>query len=173
MKIDDMGRRLTGAFRNAVVWGAAWFTLGAVVTAVIRLADGISPPIALADGIFMGTKIGVMGGVVGGAFSVFLSLFYRGRRLSELRALRFGIGGGIMAGMFVTGILLTGGGLAVLPFIIEDALMAAVFGGLTAGGSVKLAQRAESLPIRDSLGRLDGAEPVAAPRVVRERVVNE
>ena len=149
MNVDNIIVRLAGAFRNAVVWGGAWFTLGAIVAFGFRLGDGVHPGIALADAIFMGMKIGFIGGVSGAAFAGLISVFYRGRRLSDLSWLRFGIGGAIMAGLFVPAFLLvanlvSGEGFAALRYIIDDGLMAAVFAGITAAGSLKLAQRANA-----------------------------
>lgn len=150
MESDDILRRLIGAVKNAVVWGGAWFTLAAAVAAPIRLSDDVSVPIAIADALFIGTKVGVIGGIAGAAFAGLISVFCRGRRLSEISWLRFGVGGAIMAGLFVpsfllAGNLISGDGLTVLPFIIDDGIMAAVFGGITAAGSLKLAQHADAL----------------------------
>ena len=150
MNTRNIVRFLGGAFRNAVVWGGAWFALAAAVAIPLRLADGVHPGLALGDAIFIGTKVGFIGGAAGAAFAALISVVYRGRRLSEINWLRAGMGGAIMAGLFVLGFLLaanllSGDGFAVLPLILDDVLMAVVFGGITAGGSMKLAQRAEAL----------------------------
>ena len=120
----------------------------------------------------------VMGGLTGGAFSLFISQFYRGRRLSEISWARFGIGGGIVAGLFVPGFLqlanlLTGGGLVPLDAIRGDMIMATAFGGIAAAASMWLAQRAED-PANGSersIERLDGGDPLAAMEAndVRQR----
>jgi hypothetical protein len=79
-----------------------------------------------------------------------MGTLYRGRRLNEMSALRFGLGGGIMAGLFVPLFLqamslLSGGGPVPMELIFDDAVLAALFGAVAAGGSLKLAQRAEPL----------------------------
>lgn len=157
---DDMVRRLTGAFRNALVWGGAWFILAAVVGATIRLGD-VPLPIALADGLFIGARVGFIGGIAGAAFAGLISVVCRGRRLSEISWLRFGVGGAIMAGLFVPGFLLAGNlisgdGFPVLVHILDDGIYAAVFGGITAAGSLKLAQRADALSAGTPHDLLDG-----------------
>ena len=53
------------------------------------------------DAIAIAAKLGIIGGVAGVAFSAVVGLLYRGRRLSDISAMRFGVGGGIMAGLFV------------------------------------------------------------------------
>lgn len=83
MNIDSIIRRVTGAAKNAVVWGAAWFILAMTVFGVSRVT-GVGPAhVSLLDAIGMSIRVGVMGGITGGAFSAFIGTFYRGRRLSE------------------------------------------------------------------------------------------
>lgn len=159
MDVDSIITRVAGAFRNAVVWGGAWFTLATPVGAAIRLGEGVSAPIALADGIFIGVRVGFIGAIAGAVFAGLISVIHRGRRLSELSWLRFGAGGAIMAGLFVPAVLLAGNliagdGSPALAHILDDGVYAAVFGGITAAGSLKLAQRAEALPSSESHGQL-------------------
>src|SRR4051794_30282950 len=108
--------RLRAAFRNAVVWGVAWGGLGSVVATIMRVLDQIPFGGAVLDGIGMGVRIGVIGAIAGTAFFAFISLAYRGKRLSEISWLRFGVGGAVLAGLFVPAFLqamnlLTGGSL--------------------------------------------------------------
>ena len=179
----DIIRRLHGAFRNAAVWGAAWFTLAAVVTIGLRLGDGIHPGIALGDALVTGIRVGIMGGVAGTAFAAFISLFYRGRRLSEISWVRFGLGGGMLTGVFVPtflilGNLLSGDGFPVLAHVLDDGLYAAVFGGISAGGSMWLAQRAgalssaaqEQLDGEHALDSLGEGESAQEPLTQRSRL---
>ena len=145
-------RRLGGAMKNALAWGVAWFALSFVVILALRAIGVVVPPrVSVLDAVGMSIKFGVMGGITGGAFSVFISLRYRGRRLSEIDWARFGIGGGIVAGVFVPGFLvtanlMTGGGLLPFGAIRGDMITAALFGGIVAGASMWLAQRAEAAP---------------------------
>lgn len=175
----DFIRRLKGAVRNAVVWGAAWFGLTVVTCGVLRAVGVFTPKTFwLLDAVFIAARVAVMGAIAGGFVSMLISLLYRGRRLSEISWVRFGLGGGIAAGLFVPAFmvaarLLSGDGLPPLGAIDSDALLAAVFGGISAGGSMWLAQRgqAASLAAPDRHERLvPGTEPFQARDVAqRER----
>ncbi|HEU0055055.1 MAG TPA: hypothetical protein VFQ39_17835 [Longimicrobium sp.] len=169
MAIQDFLRRAKGAVTNAVVWGAAWFGLTVATVGVLRTTGVIhAPGFWLFDAIFIGMRVGIMGGLAGGAFSALIGFLYRGRRLSQINWVRFGLGGGIVAGLFVPAFmilasLLTGGGLPTS--IAEDVVLAALFGAITAGGSMWLAQRADAASIGgpDRHERLaSGAEPFRA-----------
>ena len=163
MADEGKSRRLSAIFRNAVVWGVAWGGLGTAVSALFRLSDKIPFFNALLDGIGMGVRIGVVGALTGAAFAAFISVAYRDKRLSEISARRFGIGGAILAGAFVpawmqTMNLLTGGGFVPWNLITSDVVMATVFGGVTAAGTMLLAQRYEAknpVTAQDILGRVD------------------
>jgi hypothetical protein len=172
MNAESIMRRVTGAVKNAVVWGAAWFLLAMGVFGVARIT-GVGPDhVSLLDAIGMSMRIGVMGGITGGAFSAFIGTFYRGRRLSQIDLVRFGIGGAIFGGSFVGAFLLsanllTGGGLSALRYIVDDILIGTGFGGATAAATMWLAQRAErvsdggdyEVEHRDP-ERLKGADPL-------------
>ena len=166
----DAKRRLRGAFRNSVVWGVAWGVLGTTVTATMRLFDGIPLLNAIGDGIGMGIRIGVMGGIAGAAFSTFISVAYHKKRLAELSALRFGIGGAVVAGLFVPAFMQTmnivfGDGPVPWGLLYFDIAIAAFFGGVTAGGTIKLAQHAESLAPLAEQDALDAPERAALPAI--------
>jgi hypothetical protein len=151
MEANDILRRVIGAVRNAVVWGGAWGVLASAIGATVRLADGIPLGIAIGDGIVTGARFGFVGGATGAAFAVFISLFYRGRRVSQISWARFAVGGAVVAGLFLPAFLLTanllsGDGFPVMSDILDDVPLAALFGGLTAAGSIWLAQRGAALP---------------------------
>ena len=166
--------RLRAAFRNAVVWGVGWGAFGTVVATAMRLADRIPLGGAILDGIGMGIRIGFMGALAGTAFFAYIAAAYRGKRLSEISWVRFGIGGFIVAGLFVPGALqmmnlLTGGTLVPWNLVLDDFVFSAFFGGITAAGTMILAQRDEAAhPItveellhrmeNDSLGAGDAVE---------------
>ena len=169
MDADNIITRVACAFRNAVVWGGAWFTLAVPVGVAFRLGE-VSVPIALADGVFIGMRIGFIGGISGAAFAGLISVLYRGRRLAEISWLRFGLGGAVMAGLFVpafllAGNLISGDGWPALQYILDDGVYAAVFGGITAAGSVKLAQRAEALPSAETREQLPWPQSASEPGV--------
>lgn len=155
---DSFFKRLGGAIRNAVVWGAAWFALTVATVTVLHLAGvATSQGFWLLDSIAIGMRAAVLGGIAGSAFSAFISLFYRGRRVSQINWMRFGIGGGIVTGLFVPTFfvvanLLSGDGMPALANIDEDIVLTAIFGAITAGGSMWLAQRGQPVPIAGRRG---------------------
>ena len=141
--------RLRATFRNSLVWGVAWGTLGSAVASVMRLIDKIPLGYALLDGLGMGIRIGVVGAIASAAFFAFISVVYRGKRLSEISWIRFGIGGATVAGLFVPAFLQTmnlisGGGLVPWHLVFDDFVLSALFGGITAAGTMILAQRDEA-----------------------------
>lgn len=164
---DSFLKRLGGAIRNAVVWGAAWFGLTVATVAVLHLAGvATSQGFWLLDSIAIGMRAAVLGGIAGSAFSAFISLFYRGRRVSQINWMRFGVGGGIVTGLFVPTFfvvanLLSGDGMPSLANIDEDIVLTAIFGAVTAGGSMWLAQRGQPVPIGGRRGddRLGAGTP--------------
>lgn len=163
--MSDEGRfpRLRAAFRNALVWAAGWGGLGTAVATAMRIADRIPLGYAILDGIGMGVRIGFIGAIAGTAFFAFISMAYRGKRLSEISWVRFGIGGAILAGLFVpsflqTMSLLTGGGLVPWHLVFDDLVFSAAFGGITAGGTMIIAQRDEAahpVTVQDLLERME------------------
>ncbi len=141
--------RLRATFRNSVVWGVVWGTFGSAVATVMRIYDRIPFGYAVRDGLGMGIRIGFIGAIAAAAFFAFISVAYRGKRLSEISWLRFGIGGAIVAGLFVPAFLqamnlLTGGELVPWNLLSDDLVLSAVFGGITAAGTMKLAQMDEA-----------------------------
>jgi hypothetical protein len=162
MNVSHFRKRLIGAVKNGMVWGVAWFGLAFVMILVLRTIGVVVPAsISLIDAIGMSIKFGVMGGITGAAFSVFISLLYRGRRLAEISRVRFAIGGGVVAGLFVpafmmAGNLISGDGFPPFAAIRGDILAAALFGGIAAGASMWLAQRRQADAGR---GRVDLGRP--------------
>jgi hypothetical protein len=107
MPDENKFSRLRATFRNSLVWGVAWGTFGSAVATVMRMIDKIPFGNALLDGLGMGIRIGFAGAIAGAAFFAFISVAYRGKRLSEISWLRFGIGGAIVADLFVPSFLQT------------------------------------------------------------------
>jgi hypothetical protein len=161
MNVANILRRLRGAVGNAAVWGAGWFVATLAVFAALAVAG---EPFSWEGAVKLAARTGVMGGIAGGAFSAVIGLLYRGRRLSEISWVRFGVRGGIVAGLFVpvvmiVGRTLSGDGPLPMQNFLSSALVAAVLGGVAAGTSLKLAQRADArLPSRISQDQLDGSE---------------
>jgi hypothetical protein len=163
VSIENRTTRLRGLFRNSMVWGVAWGTFGTGVASVMRLIDGIPFGYALLDGLGMGIRIGFAGAITGAAFFAFISAAYRGKRLSEISWQRFGIGGAVVAGLFVPSFLqtmnlLTGGGLVPWSLLSDDFFLSALFGGITAAGTMIIAQRDEAahpVTAEDLLNRME------------------
>ncbi|HEX6040279.1 hypothetical protein [Longimicrobium sp.] len=160
MSTDNIIRRLRGAVGNAVVWGACWAATACAVMAGMVIT-GLAPEGAmLIDAPLVGARFGVMGAITGGAFSLAIGLLYRGRRLSEISWMRFGVGGGLAAGLFVPAFmtvarLLSGDSFLPLENLLTNGSLSALFGGVAAGASMWLAQRAERLS-GGGPGRLSG-----------------
>jgi hypothetical protein len=180
MSDENKGRRRRAVFKNAVMWGVTWGALGSAVATVFRLNDKIPFGHAVMDGIGMGVRIGVVGALAGAAFSAFISVAYRGKRLAEISWARFGIGGAILAGLFVptwleTASILTGGGLVPLNLVTDDIIFSTVFGGITAAGTMILAQRHEAknpVTVDELLERMENQSlgpGEAAAHAARER----
>ena len=148
MNVHDIVRRLAGAARNAIVWSVAWFALAFVTLLAMRTIGVVVPAsIGVLDALGMAIRVGIVGGITSGAFSAFMSFAYRGRRLAEISWPRFGLAGAVVAGVFVPAFmiganLLTGGGLVPFSAIRSDIVIATIFGGVAAGASMWLAQRA-------------------------------
>ncbi|HKW11732.1 MAG TPA: hypothetical protein VJO33_15200 [Gemmatimonadaceae bacterium] len=154
-------RRLRGVVRNALVWGAGWSTFSFGMFTILRLF-GVFPSATWVQGLGLAARFGIVGAVAGGAFSTVIGFLYRGRRLREISWVRFGIAGALITGVFVPLFLqamnlISGDGLVPWRLVLDDALWTAVFGGVVAGGSLKLAQRADALAGRSD-GRLTAVE---------------
>jgi hypothetical protein len=164
MAVDAVFRRLRGAVGNALVWGVGWFTAALAVFGTLRIAGIISVP--WVEVLVTAVKAGIIGGVAGGVFSSVIRLLYHGRRLSEISWVRFGIGGAVVTGMFVPVFLqlmnwLSGDGLVPWQLVLDDVPLTAVFGGVAAGGTLKLAQLADAKLLggtQDHLDRLEGVD---------------
>lgn len=174
MNARNIIRRLAGAAKNAVLWGGAWFGLAFGTIIGLRTMGVVVPPeIGVLDAVGMAIRVGIVGGMAGGAFATFISVFYRGRRLSEINWMGFALGGAVVAELFVLAFfaipsLVSGDAFPPLDGILSDLVIAAVFGGIAAGASMWLAQRAETPSIEgpdryDSLYAGSAPETQAAP----------
>jgi hypothetical protein len=167
----DMGRRrLRGVARNALVWGAGWFVAAMVMMTAMRAFGMLPAGVRWIDEVGMAIKFAIFGVLAGAVFSSVVRVVYRGWRLSEMHALRFGLLGAAVTAVFVplfmqTMNLLSGDGLVAWSLVLDDVPFTAIFGGLAASGSLWLAQRAGGG--RESgggpaPGAVDG-EPLLAP----------
>ena len=175
MSLDDLLRRLRGAFGNAVVWGAAWFTVAFVVATllfVLGVIDGRGSPLLALLGLPI--RIGLAGFFAGGLFSLVISLVYGGRRLADINWVRFGIGGGLAVALLMPPLyqllnILSGTGPIPWRLLLDDVPWMSVMGGVAAAGTLKLAQYAERLRLGGSADRLEETEDAERlPRAERE-----
>lgn len=149
---SNMVRRLRGVVGNAVVWSGFWFGIALTVSTLMGLLEG---PFVWA-GIWRGAaRVGAVGGLAGAVFSTFIGLRYHGRRLSEISWLRFGLGGGVVAGLFLPALMFVGrtiSGDAPLPpgKYLSSALIAAAFGAVAAGVTMFMAQRGNAVATGDA-----------------------
>ncbi len=164
-------RTLRAVVRNALVWGAGWAALSFVVFNALLAAGLLSGTMWWADGLLVAVRFGMVGVLAGGAFSAAVRLLYQGRRLSHLSPVRFGIAGGVVAGVFVPAFLqamnvLSGGEMVPMALVLDDAALSALFGAVAAGGTLKLAQHAApALPSgAEQAGIAGGAPGPAAQR---------
>jgi hypothetical protein len=163
MSDESRFTRLRAAIRNAAVWGVGWGAIGSAVATTFRLVDKIPFGNALLDGIGMGVRIGFIGAIAGTAFFAFIGLAYRGKRLRDISWVRFGVGGAILAGLFVPAFLqtmnlITGGSLVPWNLVFDDSIFSAAFGGITAAGTMFLAQRYEArhpVTVQELLERME------------------
>jgi hypothetical protein len=180
MADENTVTRLRATIRNSVVWGIGWGIIGTAVATAMRLIDKIPVGHAVLDGIGMGIRIAVIGAISGAAFFAFIGIAYRGKRLKEISWRRFGLGGLVVAGLFVPAFLqtmnlLTGGELVAWNLLSDDFVFSALFGGITASGTMILAQRAEAahpVTVQELLDRMERqslGEGAAAPSRKPER----
>jgi hypothetical protein len=144
------------------VWGAGFSVLGFGLFSVLRLT-GVLTRGNWVDGLGLAARMGIVGFVAGAAFSSVIRLVYHGRRLRDINWIRFGIAGGIATGVFVPLFLqamnvLTGGPMVPWRLVLDDGIWATVFGAIAAGGSLKLAQRADAANTRKRQDQLDEAD---------------
>jgi len=157
-------RRLRGLVKNALVWGAGWSALAFGVIAILRLTGVISGG-SWREALGLAARFGIVGAAAGAAFSTVIGLAYHGRRLRNISWVRFGIAGAVVTGVFVPLFLqamnvLSGDGMVPWRLVLDDAIWTAVFGGIVAGGTLKLAQRGKALAPGTALEQIDGSESV-------------
>lgn len=176
MSDENRFMRLRAAFRNAIAWGVGWGGVGTAIATALRFFDSIPLGRAILDGLGMGIRIGIIGGIAGTAFFVFISLAYRGKRLRDISWIRFGLGGAVLAGLFVPSFLqtmnlLTDGHMVGWNLVADDAVFSAVFGGITAAGTMLLAQRYEAkhpITVQSLLERMERSIGAGEPTMYRK-----
>lgn len=148
-------RRIKAALINAGFWFVVWFALGLAIDFVIRLLAGdllSRGGLHLRPTMMLALSTATIGAVVGGVFSVYIALNFRRRRVEELSPWRFALGGALVTAAVLLGAdLLTNTGVLIDRALAEPLalyrdlaigmLYAAVVGGGTALGTIRIAQR--------------------------------
>jgi hypothetical protein len=146
-----------------LVWGGGWSAFALAVFSALRLVGVVPGSVSWVQGLGLAARFGVVGAVSGAAFSSIIGLAYRGKQLRDINWVRFGIAGAVVTGIFVPLFLqmmnlISGDGLVPWRLVLDDGLWGAVFGGVVAVGSIKLAQRADVISPgdrRDQLGDIE------------------
>lgn len=163
---SDLIRRLRGLVGNALFWGVTWFVGVMVVSTVLRFLGMVGG--SWLGQVMVSGRFAVIGTITGTAFSLFIGIRYHGRRLTEISWLRFGIGGGIVAALFVPTFIivarfLSGDAFLAWSHLIQNGLIVGAFGGVSAAASLKLAQVGErALPGSEQRQELERGEEEGA-----------
>jgi hypothetical protein len=164
MPVEKRFKRLRGVLGNAMVWGLGWATAAFGIFAFLHVT-GNSDSSSWLDGVELAAKTAIIGAIAGGAFSTVIRVAYRGRRLSEISWVRFGIAGWIATSVFVplflqTMNLFSGDGLVAWPLVLDDGLWTGILGGVAAAVSLKLAQVADTVLHKRDQNAIDPSNTV-------------
>lgn len=140
-------RKIRGAIGNAVTWAMAWFGISFLSFGALSLL-GLVPGMGLGILLRLALNVGFTGFLAGTGFAFFLGTVYRNHRLEDLRVGRIAAGGAVVAGLIspllsIAAIGLGASGIGA-GFLVANAIGAAIFGGLTAGGTVMMAKRSSA-----------------------------
>lgn len=156
-------RRLRGALGTAVTWAVGWAGASVLVTSLVQLV-GLGPggiPF-WQFAIVVAQNFAGFGFLCGGAFSLFLGVAGRKKQLDELNAGLFGLGGGIAAGVALPVFTTVVNGLSGFPTPMAAlgvmSGIAATLGGITAYGTIKIAQGSSRRISDGYLGALEAEQ---------------
>ncbi len=155
---DDRSRTLRAVLRTAALWSVAWGIAGGAIVATLSLFDpgpgveSLSERLGLAvlAGVSWGVRFAIAGAVIGTVFSTVIRFGYRGRRLADIKPVRFALLGAVVGGVGVPLFLqamnvLADGRPIAWGLVTDDSVWASVFGAVVAAGSIMLARRADAL----------------------------
>jgi hypothetical protein len=138
-------RKLRGALGNAAVWGATWFGAGSTILSAAALT-GLAPgSVSLGVILQLALSIGITGFVAGAGFSIVLGTEYRRHRLEDMQVGGMAIKGAVISVLLAPWVSFAaiglGGSGVSLGLLAANVIGSALLGGLTAAGTVILAQR--------------------------------
>lgn len=151
-------KRIRGALGNAAVWAVSWVTSGTVVLGLLHLTGlfQLADPSEIFS--FFVPVLGLTGLLTGLAFSAYLPLAYRDHTVLEVRLGRFVLGGAVIAGLMFPLIVFLSPLAPELEastrILIASELWTVISGSLTAGATLKLAQRASRSLSEAAAGKL-------------------
>lgn len=147
-----------------MVWGATWFTSAFVAyggLGVLGAFEGLADPLGLVFGIAL--NVGVTGLLTGLAFSAFLRFGFLDRPLLGLRTRWMALGGAGVAA--VTSVLFgvalratLGGPPLMLGEMLAGLPMVALFGAVTAGATIRIAQRSQRRALESATAELEAEQ---------------
>lgn len=156
-------RRMRAALANGIVWGVTWFASAFVAYGGLGLLgafEGLTNPLGLVVGIAV--NVGVAGLLTGLAFSAYLRVAFLDRPLLGLRTRWMALGGAVAA---VGTSAMLGVVLRVLlggPVMVQEMLaglpMVALFGAVTAGTTIRIAQRSQLRAIEAATAELEAEQ---------------
>lgn len=139
-------RRLRGALKNGLMWSGAWAlaTVGfSALFRVLGLGQAIPFLQAVPSLLIGGAVVGFVAGV---GFSLALAAAFRHRELQEISVSSFSLVGASVAGVLVPGLfyapLLLSGTIVPPIVLVTNLVGAAILGGSTAFGMIRLAKAA-------------------------------
>jgi len=152
-------KRLRGIIGNGVVWATGWAVGAVVLTLLVPLALGFPSGAGILGGILKAAGVfGGLGFLCGSAFSVYLGVVGRNKRLKDLGPLRYALRGAVASGVILPILAFALPGSGDFHFWVRTFGMAGitiVLGGLSAFATVKLAQRSDRILTEASLEKLE------------------
>ena len=145
-------RRIKGAIGIGLAWALAWFGAGLAMLTVVGFGAADVP---------FPLFFGLLGFLAGVTFSVVLGMVERRRRFDQMSLPRFagwgGVGGFVLAGLFVSAVVLGGERTFLNNLVFLGPLFAAAGAG-SAAGSLALARKAKSPEPLDSSAKAGAPE---------------
>lgn len=156
-------RRLRAALGNGLVWGVTWAASAFVAYGGLGLLgafEGVANPLGLVLGIAL--NVGVTGLLTGLAFSAYLRIGFLDRPLLALRARWMVLGGAAIAAgtsvLFGVALRALLGGPVIFGEMFAGLPMVALFGAVTAGATVRIAQRSPLRAIESATSALEAEQ---------------